>query len=425
MFHRKPLIVVLGGGYGGTRVALDLARKKVAKIILIDPNSYHALPTQYYELATLFREEKHKEDTRELKREFRRIMISSSAALENIFFGLDVQLIKARAERVDSQNSSVILEGGRVIHYQWLVVAVGSQTNYFGIPHLEQNSIGLKSVNEALNVRNRVDELFLSTPKHKKITIVIGGGGFTGVELACELVGYMKKLSRIHGHPAGNWNCIIVEAGHVVLGATSLWVQKKVQKRLRELGVTVLLASPIIDVWPNLMYIGDAKEKRALAFDLLVWTAGVKGACAADIIDGVTLDKRNCISPDATLRVPRREKIFVIGDASSSVDPKTGSPVPMTAQKAICEARYVSRAISKLIKNANASLTPHKPKSTSFIIPLGGKYAIVETPFFHMAGFLPWILKYIVLLRYLRSILPLRRVLSLIGRELALYTKND
>lgn len=409
------------------RVALDLARKRAAKIILIDPNDYHSVHSQYYELATAFRVEPKDETQREERRAFHNMFRTAAIPLKDIFAGLDVQVIKSRAERVDSKKSAVILEGGRVIHYEWLVIAIGSQTNYFGIPHLEQNSIGLKSVTEAMNVRDRVDELFLSSPKHKKINIVVGGGGFTGVELACELVGYMKKLSRIHNHPAGNWNCIIVEAGPAVLGATSMWVQKKVQKRIRKLGITLLLDSPIVDVWPNLMYIG--KEKRAFPFDLLVWTAGVKGACPIDIVDGIALDKRNCIFPDSMLRVSVHENIFVLGDAATTLDPKTASPVPMTAQKAIHEARYVSRALRQIIKNnqqaGGTTLAPYRTKSSSFIIPLGGKYAVVQTPHFRAAGFLPWALKYIVQLCYLRSILPIRRAFALVGRELALYTKND
>jgi len=421
--HRKPLVVILGGGFGGVRVALDLARKRAAKIILIDPNDYHSVHSQYYELATAFRAERKGETQREERRAFHDMLRTATVPFEHIFAGLDVQTIKSRAERVDPKKSAVILEGGRVIHYEWLVIAIGSQTNYFGIPHLEQNSLGLKSITEAMNVRDHVDELFLSSPKHKKINIVVGGGGFTGVELACELVGYMKKLSHTHNHPMGNWNCIIVEAGPAVLGSTSAWVQKKVQKRIRKLGITLLLNSPIVDVWPNLMYIG--KEKRAFPFDLLVWTAGVKGSCPIDIVEGTMLDKRNCIFPDLTLRVPMQESIFVLGDAATTLDPKTANPVPMTAQKAIHEARYVSRALRRLIKDKKTHIVSYVPKSSSFIIPLGGKYAVVQTPYFHVAGFLSWALKYVVLLRYLRSILPIRRAIAFVGRELALYTKND
>ncbi len=97
----------------------------------------------------------------------------------------------------------------------------------------------------------------------------------------------------------------------------------------------------------------------------------------------------------------------------------------MTAQNAIDEARYVSRSLKKLISNKNATLDLYQTKSASFIIPLGGKYALLETSRFRASGLWVWALKYLVLLRYLYSILPWRRALVLTWRELVLFTKND
>ncbi len=418
---------MLGGGNGGVRVALDLAKKKNTHVILIDQGDYHSLPPQYYELATLFREEKHGETSREVRREFHRYFSVDSIPLKDIFHGLGVEVVRGHVEHVSPTNSCVTLAQGLRVEYDWLVVALGSRTNYFGIPHLEQNSFGLKTIAEALNIRDRVDELFYSHPKDKKITVVVGGGGFTGVELACELVGYMRKLGRIHGHLEGQWNCIIVEAGAAIFGGASLWVQKKSQLRLQKLGVTVLLNSPIVDVWPNLLYMGgpDNEKKRSLTFDLLVWTAGVKGSCMGEIIEGSTLDKKNCIGVDGTLRVSPHKNIFAIGDIASFVNPKTSKFIGMTAQNAIHEAKYVARVIQKLIADDRAAVTPYEPKFANYIIPLGGKYALLETAHFHASGVLVWALKYLVLARYLFSILPGRRALTLCLRELAIFSKND
>ena len=422
--HKKPLVIIVGAGYGGVRVALDLLKKRAASIILVDPSPYHAFPTHFYELATAFRAEPKGETQRDERHAFHDMLRTAAIPLEDIFGSPPLlKIIRSKVARVEPNDSAVILGDGRRMYYDFLVVAIGSETNYFNIPHLSENAIGLKTAEEALNIRNRIDELFLQTPKHKKITVVVGGGGFTGCELAGELVGYMKKLAHIHGRPTGNWACIIVEAGHVVFGSSSAWVQKNAKRRLLALGVTILTESPIVDVWPGLLYLG--KEKRTLAFDLLVWAAGVKGACEGSIITGVALDKKNCVGPNETLRVSPCENIFVVGDVASTLDQRTGGPTRMTAQKAIRGGRYVARAIRRISRMPNARLAPYQPKQSKYIIPLGGKYALLDAGALKFSGASVWALKYVVLARYLVSILSFRKAAGLLWRELALYTRND
>ncbi len=418
--REKPKVVILGGGYGGVRAALELAKTHKVQVFVVDKNSYHTLPAQYYELGTLFREEE-KLATRE---EFHKYFYTAAVAFADIFRRCpDISFIKGEPDQVFPHHGLVVLKGGHKLHYDWLVLALGSQTNYFDIPHLENNAIGFKQIEEVLNIRNRIDELFLQTPKRKKITVVVGGGGVTGTELAGELVRYMRKLAHIHARPVGAWSCIIVEASATILGTSHPLIQKKARKRLTDLGVTLIFSSPIVDVWPNLLYIG--KERRTLGFDLLVWTAGVKGACHGSIFAGIPVERRDCVMVAPTLQVEPFANIFSVGDIAASVDPKTHTPIPMTAQKAVWEGKYVAQAILKLIKNSTIALPPYKPKRPSFIIPIGGKYALLETPHFTSSGFWVWCLKYLVLARYLFSILPISKALGLLANELRLYTKND
>lgn len=422
--QKKPKVVIVGGGYGGVRVALDLLKKKSADVILIDKNTYHVLPAQYYELGALFRTEPKHETIRRLRGDFQDYFYSAAIPFEDIFHKYaQIKILRASVRHVVPRENALILEDGRRISYDWLVVGIGSRTHYFDIPHLESNSIGFKKIEDVLNIRNRIDELFLSSPKNKKITVVIGGGGFTGSELAGELVGYMKKLSHLHARPVGNWECIMVEAGHTILGTSSEWIQRKAKKRLLGLGVTFLFDSPIVDVWPNLLYIGN--ERKPFPFDVLVWTAGVKGACEGDIIEGVVLAKKNCLPPSPTLRVEPYDNVFTVGDVAATEDPKTKTPMPMTAQKAIHEAQYVARAIGALIKNKNAKLESYVPRQSQFIIPLGGKYALLEAGPLRASGFFVWVLKYVILLRYLLSLMPTTRAVRFLTYEIQLYTKND
>ncbi len=416
----KPLIVILGGGYGGIRVALDLAKTRLVDIVVVDKNLYHVLPSQFFELGSLFK----KENRPASREEFRELFHSSAVPYDDIFENFPaIEYVEDIVEAVEPDRELVVLKSGREIQYQWLVVALGSQTNYFNIPHLERNAIGFKNVEEVFNIRDRIDELFYSSPKNKKITILVGGGGVTGCEFSSELVGYMKKLSRIHARPVGAWECVLVEASPTILGTSSPWIQQKARARLRKLGVTVLTESPIVDVWPGRIYITQARTP--FSFDLLIWTAGVKGACEGEIIRGVPLQKKNCLIVGLALEVVPYSNVFTIGDIAASMDPRTGASIPMTAQKAIHEGAYVAGVIRSRIKNPKRTIMPYRPKMSSYIIPLGGKYALLETPRVHLSGFPIWILKYVVLLRYLLTILPPAKAFRQVFRELALYTRND
>ncbi|KKU50998.1 MAG: FAD-dependent pyridine nucleotide-disulfide oxidoreductase [Parcubacteria group bacterium GW2011_GWA2_47_10b] len=421
---RKPLVVIVGGGYGGVRIALDLAKRNTARVILVEKNRHHMFHAYFYELATFFCAERQGEPQEENKKFYDQLLRIVTVPYDEIFAKFsNVKVEYGTVQKVISSESKVVMSDGRALYYEWLVIATGSKTDYFGIPHLEDNAIGLKSVEDALNIRNRVDELSALASKNKTITVVIGGGGATGVELAAELVGYMKKLSLIHGHPVAHWRCIIVESRESVLAKFSLRAQHIASRRLRALGVTVMPDSHIVDVWPNLLYIG--KEKRTLPFDLLVWTAGVEGACDGEIMYDVHLAKNSCLAVDERLRVVPHKNIFTVGDVAASCDPKTGVCLPMTVEKALSEGSYVSRAIHLLARDPNARIAPYRPKASRYILPLGGKYALLEGKHVVFAGVTIWFLKYFILFRYLVSITSLRKAFGRTARQFMIYIQND
>lgn len=421
--QKYPRVVIIGGGYGGVRAARDLIKTKHIEVIIIDKNSYHSLPAHYYELGSMFRAEEKQNDDIRLRREFHEYLYTAAIPFTDIFpISSLLDIIQATVTAVHPTERTVVLSNGRVISYDWLLIAIGSMTNYFNIPHLENNALGFKSIEEVLNIRNEIDELFFLTPKHKIISVVVGGAGATGCELAAELVGYMRKLSHVHGRPIGAWRCILVEASSTVLGGMSLWMQKKARARLAKLGVTLLVDSAIVDVWPKLLYIG--KDRRAMPFDLLIWTAGVKGACRESIIEGITLHN-NCVSVGSHCEVTPYDNIFAVGDVAVVRDARTQKPVAMTAQKAIQEGAYVARSIIKKMKDSSSSPDLYIPRSSSYIVPLGGKYALAQTPYMRLSGIGGWMLKYIVLFRYLWSIIPLSQAVAFLVRDLRMFSRND
>ena len=158
---------------------------------------------------------------------------------------------------------------------------------------------------------------------------------------------------------------------------------------------------------------------------MLIWTAGVKGSCLADIIEGIELSKRNCVPVDETLRITVAKNIFAAGDVATTLDPKTKNPVPMTAQKALDEGKYIARYLLILIKDPKTALAPYRAKPSSFIIPIAGKYAVLETPYLKISGIFIWALKYFVILKYLLSIVSVPNAFKIVMREVRLYAKTD
>ena len=388
-------IVILGGGFGGVRVAKDLLKNgQNTHITLIDKNKFHSFHPNFYEVATVYLPEKlsHTEIN------FHELAKTSSVSFEEIFWNdLNISIIEDEVLNIDFKNKEINLKSGVKKIYDFLVLGVGSETNYFNIPLLKKKSMPLKNLRDALLVRNAIDELFANSPKNKLLKIVIGGGGFTGCEFAGELVGYLKTLSKIHGRPEHYAECVIVDRAPVLLQTASWWIQKKAQKRLESLGIKIILNTGI---------------EKITDFDILVWTGGV---VTNGVVPRAVADEYLCVIP--------YEDVFGVGDAVCCINEKTEKPLPMTASVAIREAKFVAKNILRSVEKNK--LIKYKPNFPGFIIPLGGKYALFEKENFHFSGILPWIMKYLISLDYWISILGFKKGFTIWKRGVKMFLKND
>ena len=415
-------IVIVGGGFGGVRVAKILASTgwrmgEGVHITLISKSRYHTFHPNLYEVAAAYLPEAFGH----LPINFLDLKFSSIYPLEEIFLDdLSVSVLEDEVTEVDFKKRSVKLKSGGQHEYDILVVGVGSETNYFNIPGLSEKSFQLKSFFDALSIRNAIDEVFMSVPKDKTIRIVIGGGGFTGCEFSSELIGYAKKLAKIHGRPESAFECVIVEASDKILGSASKWIQDTAKKRLTKLGIKFKFESPIKSVGDEDVILGDDSK---LPFDILVWTAGVKANNLARVLAGVKLEKAFCMVVDPYLKILPYENVFGVGDITYCIDESTGKSLPMTASVALREAKYVAENIKRSI--LKKPLLKYKPHRAGFIIPLGGKYALLESHGVTIAGILPWILKHMITLHYWWGLLGFRRAWRIWRRGLEISTKND
>ena len=227
-------------------------------------------------------------------------------------------------------------------------------------------------------------------------------------------------MTTLHGRPAELVTITIVEGSSALLPGVDAWVQKTAQKRLEKLCVQFVFEKPIERIEKNIVILNDGSS---LPFHCLIWTAGVRANHLTSTFSEIKPEKNLCMAVDSHLRIKPYANVFSVGDVTYCVDEATGKSLPMTATVALREANCVAQNIKHML--AKKSLCVYRPSNPGFVIPLGGKYAIFETHRFHIAGFLPWILKNAIALHYWVSIIGLRKGFQVWWRGARIFARND
>jgi NADH dehydrogenase len=411
-------IVIVGGGFGGARIAKRLARTmRNAHITVVDRELNHTFYPNLYEIATASVSEFYER----MPATFYDLKSTVMYPFSDIFlYDVNITFLHEEVTRVDSDQHQIHFKSGGSHAYDVLVMGVGSETNYFGLSGMGNYAFSLKTASDALLIRNALDEVFYRSPKQHSISLVIGGGGFTGCELAGELALFVKDLCRAHAHPPELVTVTIIEASPTLLGPLDPWTQKKAYTRLTKLGVRCLFSSLITDVQEKSLTL---KDGTVVNFDMLIWTAGVKGAEGGSTVPDTQMQKNACFIVDDYLRATPHENIFGVGDVTCYVDKISGKPLPMAASVAESQADYIADAIVRMEKKQ--SLVPYKAYRAGFVIPLGGKYAILDYHGFRMAGFIPWCVKQGIALYYWMGLIGVRRALQLWLKGIHAFVRND
>ena len=375
-------MVILGAGVAGIRVAQRLGRRLTsseAQVILVDENDYHQYLYRIHEVCNLEYEEKE-------------IIVPLSRILGN----RRVDFRQASVQQVDAKTRTVSTDMGD-IPYDICVVALGSHATYFGIEGLEENSMILNSFESAKRIRAKIHHLFEEAQETgNPPKILIGGGGFTGVELAGELSDCIPILCEKHGVESSNTGVTIVEALPSILPG---WSEKQViqaQNILRTRGIELILSDPVTRVTKDRV---EMKSGRVIEPDLFVWTGGVRGdpACGQDF-----QIKGRRISIDEYCRAVGHSDIFVAGDSACAVDGANGRPVPPTAHVAMVQGDIVAENIVAMLRG-----TPMKKyvfNRAGEIVTLGKTNAVGDLFGFKFSGFLAKFMKKVVHWWYLHSI---------------------
>lgn len=312
-------VVILGAGYGGLLTALTLRKhlnKHDAKITVVNKYPTHQLITELHRLAGGTISEK-----------------AISFPLEKLFKGKDVDIVIQEVTSFNVNNKEVFLKNGAVLQYDILVVAVGSQTGFFGIPGLEENSMVLKSVDDANRIYNHIVNKIASFAKTKDPadgTIVIGGGGLTGVELVGEIVDNMPKVAEQYGVDFNDLSIKLIEAMPKILPVLPDPLIDRAMESLSKRGVEFITNMPVTSVDGNVITLKDGSTITANTF---IWTGGV-AALPFVQESGLECDRGKAII-DEYLRSKSHQDVFVVGDASVALPEGGGRPLyAPTAQNA-------------------------------------------------------------------------------------------
>lgn len=417
-------IVIVGGGFGGARVAKLLANwheglRRNVHITLIDKSRYHTYNPHLYEVATAHLPEAFGQGAMPL--DFFELKSSAIYPLDDIFLNeLNVTILEDKVLNIDFKSKEIRFSSGKKKNYDILVLATGSETNYFGNKGLIEKGLPMKNFFDALEIRNAIDEAFANIPKNKVVRIIIGGGGFTGCELAGEMMGYFKKLAAVHGRPAESFECLIVDAADKLLGGASNWISEKAASRLKNLGVKFKFQCPIKDVTDTDVIVGNGEK---IPYDVLIWTAGVKANDLTRELQGVKLEKASCMIVDENLRILPYDNVFGVGDNTYCIDEMTGKSLPMTASVAIKEAETAAENIKRLI--LKKPLLKYRLRNAGVIVPLGGRFALLESNGIKLQGYVPWLVKTLIALHYWAGLIGWRKSWEIMRQGVKIYKQND
>lgn len=404
---KSKKIVILGAGFAGIHVAKDLAKLVDDEIILIDKSPVHLYTPDLYEIASSV----HAKMTEECL-----INLKDSVATDiySIIPKDRVEFIKAEVININPEKQIVTYNKGKV-SYDYLVLALGSVTNYYDIPGLEQFSYPVKTTQDAIVINCHLEIYFKELWKEgikKNVVINIGGGGATGVEFGGEMVKYISRLCKKYHYPRKKVTIQLIQGSNELIGLGKE-VSDIAKNRLESKGVKIIFNKYIKRVTPNKIFIQgkDETKQTALDSDILIWTGGVK----------VNPVVGEAVEVDEYLRSKEYKNIFAAGDNALFVE--NGKKTPMLAQVAWEEGRVIAQNIAATIHN--------KPMSTYFIkdylaiIPLAGKFGIVKWGDRVFSGRWCWVFRRLTDLWYALQILPFWKALKKWQHGNQVFVEND
>ena len=378
MEEQTHTVVIVGGGFGGLAAAKAL-RNAPVQVILIDRSNHHLFQPFLYQVATATL------GPGQIASPIRNILRDQS----------NVTVIMGEVTAVDKENRQVMVNDvdreGVVLSYDSLILATGAQHSYFGHNEFERYAPGLKSLADAVAVRNKVLKTFEQAEAEEDpnqhldlLTFVLVGAGPTGVEMAASISTLIRNSLRsdFRRINPGSARVVLVDQSKRVLGTFAESLSRAANDRLKSLGVEVLLGRAVDEIDEDGVIVGGER----IASKTVIWTAGVTPSPAGKWL-GVETDRAGRVRIEKDLTVPDHPEVFVVGD-TASLD-QDGKPLPGVAQVAMQQGRYAG----KLIRRRLFGEPPPRPfryfdKGNMAVVGKG--FAILQSGKVAISGFLAW-----------------------------------
>lgn len=379
MNKERIKVVVVGGGFAGLNFVKKLSGNKRFQITLVDQNNYHFFPPLLYQVASAFIEPSN------ISYPFRRMFQEK----ENLRFHMGA-LVKVDCKEKLLETSTGILE------YDYLVLATGTHTNYFGMENVERYAWPMKTINDALNLRNHIllsmEKAVRATSKAEKekaLNIVVAGGGPTGVEISgmlAELGHYIAakeypEIKNLQGH------IHLVDAGPVLLGTMSKKAQRVAHEALSKLGVKIMNNVAVKDYKEGVVYFSNGEQ---IASDVLIWTSGVVANEIPGLHKGAT-GRGNRILVNEYNRLKDCDDIYAIGDIClQTTDNNFPQGHPQLAQVAIQQGSLLAKNLIR--KELGKKMNPFRYNDKGSMAIISKYKAVADLPKFSITGFFAWMI---------------------------------
>ena len=379
--NNLPRVVVIGAGFAGLNLVKTLEHNPV-QVILIDQNNHHQFQPLLYQVAISGLEPD-----------------SVVSPVRKLFKSCNNMIFRmANVESVDNENNRVITNIGYV-RYDYLVIATGSSTNFYGLKNIEKNSIGLKNINDAINLRSWILQNLESAidgstddEKQRLIRFVVVGGGPAGVEMAGALAEFKKYLLN-SDYPEIDkelMKIFLIQSGERILPTMSVRASTHALKTIKGLNVEVMLNSRVKDYDGKTLIVETADGTSSIQAGALIWTAGVQGNVLNGIDPGLIM-RGNRIQVNEYSQIQGLENAFAIGDIAFMQTSQYPNGHPMVAQVAIQQARTLGKNILSKVENEKfKNVFRYKERGSMAII--GKKDAVADIKNVFLNGRIGWLI---------------------------------
>lgn len=373
---KRPKVVMIGAGFGGLRASKFLAEKDV-DVVVIDRQNHHVFQPLLYQVATAVL------SPGEIAQPIRRILHSYK----------NIEVVLGEAVDIDGTNKQVVLGDGVRVNFDYLILAAGARHSYFGHDDWETSAPGLKTLDDAVEIRRRVllafemaeRDAYLQDRK-RQLNFIVVGGGPTGVELAGAIADIARQAlaKDFKAIKTADARVVLFEGSDRVLGTFAPELSDSAKLQLEDIGVEVRLNSFVTEIEPGRVKVGE----DWIDCDVVVWATGVAASSLGKKL-GVETDKAGRVFVEPDLSIKPNKDIFVIGDMAS-IKQADGTPVPGVSPAAMQMGEQTAKNILAEIKGKPRKPFEYNDKGT--MATIGRSKAIAEVGKFKFRGFIAWLM---------------------------------